>query len=292
MLQNEVVNYCEGSIPAVREVSSKVNATLAVQKKHPRKPNFQGILESSKVKSHACYKAALETVRQRSASEASSETHGAQWWSQAYLDKDVDRLHLFRSLHAQYVDNYAVRRLAASSTLHVAPPPLADNRDHAVKAQGPEIEDAQREIAHVGSGDPSESGVALLSSFRQRCNLRGRQKLGMSDYSAALRALEAFDVVLLTEWLDVHHDSMIRILLKSLGAGAPLAFAHARTGISSATTRPSSSPFPPWSEEGKGSVWRAEQAPQEVITRLYRENELDLDLYHQAARIALLKANE
>mmetsp|Transcript_87805 Transcript_87805/g.175663 ORF Transcript_87805/g.175663 Transcript_87805/m.175663 type:complete len:438 (-) Transcript_87805:222-1535(-) len=287
-LQDQVVAMCGGAIPNVRTAASKASASAAANSasgrwRHARKSNFEGMLELPEVKAHECYQRALVNVKQRSVSgDNSSEVEGAQWWGKAYLDKSAEKLHLYRSLHAQYVDNYAVRRFAASSVSSSSRERDLAAREELMRANNGALEESRNGEKGVG-----DEAVAVLASFRSRCNLRGGRKLGSGDYAVALRALKAFDAVLLTEWLGVHHDAMVRILATVLGAGAPLALNHARKGVSSSIAL---ADFPKWSEDGRGAVWRAQQAPLSVLERLRWENSLDLELYHEAAQLAYLMA--
>ena len=102
--------------------------------------------------------------------ERAPESHlgGEQWWSAAWLDKDPPRAHLFRSLHAQYLPNYFVRRLVGvpSDTSGV-------NSGISAKRGGDAAVPATSSSPQAG-----ESAVGWLSGLRRRCNMRGTRPVG------------------------------------------------------------------------------------------------------------------
>lgn len=233
------------------------------------------------------------------------------------LLQDPPRAHLFRSLHAQYLPNYAVRRLAAEPGGYEPPQTEGhsatdasntEEKEAAVVREGPDFE---------GGFDEAWSAAAVeaLAALRNRCNLRGSKAIGASDYELALRSLKKFDVVLIMEWMnssdsdrDGNNDasaliseragSMVALLRDALGDLAPSALGHARAGAASAT------PMPPheeisqqaktmpevWHLEGRGDAWRRQHAPESVLGRLADENYFDLELYRAAGAIVQSRA--
>lgn len=86
-------------------------------------------------------------------------------------------MHLFRSLHSVYVDNYLVRRLVAAP---VGALPLLPTPPHLMATGSAKEPRARLEVERSGSmsssHDATDANVAAmerLSVLRARCNLRG-----------------------------------------------------------------------------------------------------------------------
>jgi hypothetical protein len=232
---------------------------------------------------------------------------------------------LFRSLHAQYLPNYAVRRLAAEPPGYTPPPPEAfaaaveTARDAArgVEAAGAVREELGSGSNNVSAAAGSAAAVGALAALRRRCNLRGGLAVGAGDLAQALAALAAFDVVLITEWMDASGSggataaavagragAMVGLLRHALGAKAPATLGHARAGVAPAlptswraaetlsdlprAERPPS--IEAWGLEGRGDAWRQQQAPASVLARLADENYFDLELYRAATALVWSRA--
>ena len=245
-----------------------------------------GFLQRPEVRRSPCYRATF-----RDAHRETSESTAV--WEGQWLDKDPPRLHLFRSLHSNYVDNYFVRRFVAStgSSSSSSPPPpnLAFNAPSSSSSSS-------------SSSEPSFA-EEHLSGLRARCNLRGgRTPLTATDLSAAKAVLARFSAVVVLELLGSSLGSsssggrMVARLRRALGPSAPPADALLRTRLrqgvvsdskASDTSDSGEAAAVALAGEGRGAVWRATQVPAAILTRLERENRLDLDLYAWAVQNAV-----
>ena len=199
----------------------------------------RGLLQRPGLQGAPCYHEALAKAHR----EASSSS---EIWEQEWLDKHPSRLHLFRSLHSEYVANYYVRRFVAgvppklapsddrnagggngtsSRSLSFAsapspppaPPPRADHARGALDQEGGSYSGGNARAGHV------------LGGLRQRCNLRSSRAplTRTGDLAKALEVLDAFSAVLIMEFLAAPltawppRDAMLRRLQRLLGDGAP-----------------------------------------------------------------------
>jgi hypothetical protein len=170
---------------------------------------------------------------------------------------------------------------------------------------------------NVSAAAGSAAAVVALAVLRRRCNLRGGLAVGTGDLAQALAALAAFDVVLITEWVDSSGSggataaavagrtgAMVGLLRRALGANAPATLGHARAGVATALPMPwRAAETPPhlpraerpasieaWGLEGRGEAWRQQQAPASVLARLADENYFDLELYSAATALVWSRA--
>jgi hypothetical protein len=219
-----------------------------------------------------------------------SEDEGFNWWSESYLEKDRLRKHLFRSLHANYIDNYMVRRLVSGTSSLLSSEVIGSLRNMqssnlTLLDQCGHGRDIIRTAHHANLERESHSSDALMSEMlREKCNLRGNKPLSCNDLRQAKIILEHFDVVLIMEWMSSSEQEasswMIKRLQNVLGLKVSDSFDQDRLGAASS---PSSGIGQlPWFTGGRGDVWRRNQAPVRILSRLEDDNGMDMWLYRWA----------